>query len=85
MSIDSKTECDGHSLKDALVDRKLHVYIQEEECDVVSRNVVVERERNRMRDHFARISLEIEARKGMCELNSDRTRASFFQRRQIFM
>ena len=58
--------------------------MKEEEWVVVSRNVVLKRKRNRMRDHFARISLEIEARKGMCELNSDRTFASFNQRRQIF-
>ena len=39
------TECGGHSLKEALVDRKLYVYIKEEEWDVVSRNVVLKRER----------------------------------------
>ena len=52
---------------EALVDRSiLHVYVEEEEWEVVCRMIALQRERNRTRDHFAQRSLEIEVCTGVC-------------------
>ena len=50
-----------------------------------SRDVVDGKENETPRDHFARISLEIEMCTGMCKADSDCTHTSFVQNRQFFI